>query len=112
LGVTKTVTQERWDKTKAKLAWVAAQLEDAKGKASGRPGEREITPHKPLESIHGFLVYVGRTYTTMVPYLKGIHLTLDSWRLNRGADGWPVDDDGWRLSNTVDDKLESPGGRR
>ena len=24
----------------------------------------------------------------MVPYLKGLHLTLDSWRPNRDEDGW------------------------
>jgi hypothetical protein len=115
--VTKTVTQERWDKTKDKLAWIVAQLEEARVEAAklealGKPKEKATIPHKPLESIRGFLVYVGRTYTTMVPYLKGIHLTLDSWRLNRGSDRWPVDDDGWRLSNTVDDRLESPGDRQ
>jgi hypothetical protein len=43
--------------------------------------------HKKMESIWGFLVYVARTYSTMVPYLKGIHLTLDSWRDGRGLDG-------------------------
>jgi hypothetical protein len=35
-----------------------------------------------------------------VPYLKGVHLSLDSWRANR-------DDDGWRSSNsTVEAKLD------
>jgi hypothetical protein len=27
----------------------------------------------------------------MVPYLKGLHLTIDSWRPNRGVDGWRDD---------------------
>ena len=36
----------------------------------------------------GFLLYVTRTYPSMVPYLKGIHLTLDSWRPQRDSEGW------------------------
>ena len=66
------VSQERWDKTKAKIKWIKDQL-DATPK--GKPTK---IPHKPLESIRGFLVYVSRTYPKTVPYLKGIHLTLDS----------------------------------
>jgi hypothetical protein len=106
VDVKKMVTQERWEKTQRKLDWIhrAAKGERGGDIASECPPER-IT-HKPLESIRGFLIYVARTYSTLVPYLKGIHLTLDSWRANRGDDGWPVDDDGWRLSNTIDDKIE------
>ena len=33
-----------------------------------------------MEFIRGLLVYVSRTYRDMNPYLKGVHLTLDSWR--------------------------------
>ena len=33
-----------------------------------------------MESIRGLLVYVSKTYKDMIPYLKGLHLTLDSWR--------------------------------
>ena len=39
--------------------------------------------HKELESIRGFVVYSGRTYPSLVPYFKGIHGTLDSWRPGR-----------------------------
>jgi hypothetical protein len=84
VDVRKMVTQERWEKTKSKLDWI--------WRASQGEHEEDITlecpeghiPHKKLESIRGFLVYIARTYPTMVPYLKGIHLTLDSWRANRG----------------------------
>jgi hypothetical protein len=39
----------------------------------------------------------------LVPYLKGIHLTLDSWRPN-----W--DDDGWKISvNTLEEKFAEAG---
>jgi hypothetical protein len=69
-------------------------------------------PHKQLESIRGFLVYVARTYATMVPYLKGVHLTLDFWRAGRGKDGWPHDDEGWRLTDTVDDRIEDANSRQ
>jgi hypothetical protein len=44
--------------------------------------------HKLLEQYRGFLVYVTRTYPIMVPYLKGLHLTLDSWRKGSAAKGW------------------------
>ena len=36
------------------------------------------------------MVYFCRTYSSFVPYLKGIHLTLDSWRANRNEEGWKV----------------------
>ena len=32
-----------------------------------------------LDSIRGFLVYVLMTYGDIIPYLKGIYLTFDSW---------------------------------
>jgi hypothetical protein len=46
--------------------------------------------HKKLESARGFLVYVANTFKAMTPYLKGIHLTLDSWREHRDHDGWKI----------------------
>jgi hypothetical protein len=55
--------------------------------------------HKIAEKCRGFLVYVSRTYRAMVPYLKGLHLTLDFWRADR-------DEDGWRVANTMDPRLE------
>ena len=45
-------------------------------------------PRKELESIRGFLVYVSRTYQEMIPYLKGVHLTIDGWQKGRNAEGW------------------------
>ena len=40
-----------------------------------------------MDSIRGFLVYVYRTYMDMIPYLKGVHLSLDIWRLYRDEKG-------------------------
>ena len=36
-------------------------------------------PHKRLECIIGFLIYVARTFKWMTPYLKGLHLTIGGW---------------------------------
>jgi hypothetical protein len=47
-------------------------------------------PHKRLEHIRGFLIYVIRTYPAFTSYLKGIHLTLDSWRPGRDQEGWKI----------------------
>ncbi len=60
------VSQEKWDKTKAMVTELA-----------------EMVPKGPLPlqrmlEIRGFLMYVVRTYTWMNPYIKGMHLTIDS----------------------------------
>ncbi len=52
--------------------------------------------HKELMSDRGFLVYVTRTYPTMIPYLKRFHLTIEMWRGGRNAEGWKV-----RAENSV-----------
>lgn len=40
-----------------------------------------------LEQGRGFLVYLSQTYTSIIPYLKGIHLDLDGWRGGKDQDG-------------------------
>ncbi len=76
-----SISQERWDKTKSILDWMDTELHT-----------HGSFPHNTLERHRGFLVYVSRTYPMMVPYLKGIHLTLDSWRPWRSPDGWKIVD--------------------
>ncbi|CAJ1960069.1 unnamed protein product [Cylindrotheca closterium] len=73
------VSQEKWDKTKLQVKEIAEELS---GSTLGS------LKHKALERKRGFLIYVTRTYPTMVPYLKGIHLTLDAWRPGRDDEGW------------------------
>ena len=34
------------------------------------------------------MVYVSKTYGDMKPYLKGVHLILESWRPYRDEYGW------------------------
>ena len=45
-------------------------------------------PQEQAESYYGFIVYMSRTYRGMMPYLKGIHLTLASWRVYCDYEGW------------------------
>ena len=92
----KLVTQERWDKTKAKIDWIWKEVQEILA------GIKPDMDYKTMESYRGFLIYVARTYTTLVPYLKGIPLTLDSWRPNR-------DDDGWKITNTLEEKFAEAG---
>jgi hypothetical protein len=77
--VTVLVSQDKWDKTKKWINWMSDVL--SRG--------NEIS-HKELERCRGFLIYVSRTYKAFVPYLRGIHKTIDSWRGYRNEDGWKM----------------------
>jgi hypothetical protein len=77
-GVFGSVTQERWDKSKTILEGMWEKVQHGDG----------IFNHKRLLSERGFLIYVTRAFPSMRPYLKGVHLTVDSWRLGRDEDGW------------------------
>jgi hypothetical protein len=70
-------TQEKWDKTRAHIQWMTDNI-----------GKKEGLDMKKMQSVRGFLVYVARTYPSIVPYLKGVHATIDSWRPGRDKDGW------------------------
>ena len=45
---------------------------------------------KTAESIVCFLVYVAMTYKSLIPYLKELYLSLNSWRKNRDNKGWKL----------------------
>jgi hypothetical protein len=77
--ITVLVTQERWNKTRSIIEWIRKGMD-----------EGEDLEFKTIEKHRGFLVYVSRTYPSMVPYLRGVHLTLDSWRPWRKEDGWKM----------------------
>jgi len=97
--VMKSVLRDCWSKTQEKVQWIAKYLNlvdeytsiNEEGTTEGRPNcpDGEI-PFKDLERVVGFLVYVSKTYTYMVPYLKGIYLTLNSWREGRDKMGWKI----------------------
>ena len=71
-----TVTQEKWDKTRAMVKELEEML-----------GAPEEIPLARLLSIRGYLNYVIRTYPWMTPYLQGLHLTIDGWRPDRDEHG-------------------------
>ncbi len=72
------VSQEKWDKTK----WLILEM---RGMV-----EVDHFPLAQLLQIHGFLMYVVPTYPWINPYMKGLHLTIDSWRPFRGPDGFKL----------------------
>jgi hypothetical protein len=90
--VTVLVSQDKWEKTKKWIAWMKQSLEKS-NKLS----------HKELERCRGFLIYVSRTYKAFVPYLRGIHKTIDSWRGYRHDDGWKMTEAEIRASIEADD---------
>jgi hypothetical protein len=82
--ICKTVSQEKWDKGCTIVENLSARCQDRSHPAN--------IGHKDLESKRGFLVHLAMTFTTIIPFLKGLHFTIDSWHLMR-------DDDGWKLSH-------------
>eukprot|EP00980_Cylindrotheca_fusiformis_P026387 scaffold16048_cov85-Cylindrotheca_fusiformis.AAC.1 len=80
-GVYVTVDQEKWTKSRRYMGEILNELQTS--------GDHSLD-FKQLEKKRGFLIYVTRTYPSMVPYLKGIHLTLDGWRRFRDEDGWKL----------------------
>jgi hypothetical protein len=76
-------------------------------------------PRKHFLSIRGYLVYVSMTYPSIEPYMKGIHLTAESWRKNRDVEGWRFEASEARLLTLNDetgkyimegDEGDNPGG--
>jgi hypothetical protein len=62
------VSQEKWDKTKRLIAELEGMV------------ALDCLPLTRLLQIRGFLMYVVHTYPWINPYMKGLHLTIDSWR--------------------------------
>jgi hypothetical protein len=106
-GVYKLVTDVWWKNTRCKIRWFAshAGLAAAYGNDDKQAKDRKDcpfghVPHMTAKLYRGFLVYILLTYGAMVPYLKGIYLTLDSWLPGR-------DEDGWKKTSTVEVKCET-----
>ena len=70
------VSQGKWDKTKLLIAELGDKI------------PKGPLPLQRLLEIRGFLMYVVWTYTWLNPYIKGLHLTVDSWRPGRAEDGF------------------------
>eukprot|EP00957_Ditylum_brightwellii_P042249 3199336-Ditylum_brightwellii.AAC.1 len=41
-----------------------------------------------MEKGQGFLVHIAEVYPMITPYLKDVHLTLESWQPNSDAGRW------------------------
>ncbi len=65
------VSQVKWDKTKLLIAELGEMI------------PKGPLPLQRLLETRGFLMYVVRTYTWLNPYIKGLHLMVDSWRPGR-----------------------------
>ena len=79
-SIYKTVSQAKWDKGKLYIDNLVDKCKD--------PMAPPRLNHKDLESKRGFLVHLSMTFPSIVPFLKGLHLTIDSWRPLRNDDGW------------------------
>ena len=75
--VRKFVSLAKWEKAKEFLDWVNAHCLQ----------KRDLDRAK-FRSGKGFLVHMSLTYDFLQPYLKGFHLSEESWRPGRDADGW------------------------
>eukprot|EP00536_Pseudo-nitzschia_multiseries_P013694 jgi/Psemu1/36047/gm1.36047_g len=62
---------------------------EAKSEKNGKSPVGKIH-HKTLKLCVGFLVYVAMKYIHMIPYLKGLYITLNSWRTHQDARGWTI----------------------
>ena len=72
------VSQEKWDKTKGLLKELTDMLADGP------------LPLQQQYEIRGFLMYVVWTYPWLNPYMKGMHLTIDSWQAGHAEDGFKM----------------------
>jgi len=80
LGVVVMTSQEKWDRMKSICSFWLEQLDQ---------GMSELG-YKRLLSDRGFMVYVTQAYPGMKPYLKGFHLSLETWRGGRDEEGWKM----------------------
>ena len=87
--ISKSVSQEKWDRGRA---IVLNLKEKCDGSSDGRPD----LVRKELEKVTGFLNHLAMTFDDINPFLKGLYLTLNSWRPNRDGEDWKVTDKKWK----------------
>jgi hypothetical protein len=93
VGTFVLTSQEKWGKARSQVKEIKAMLAKDWTKMN----------RKRLEQIRGFLQYVTQMYTSMTSYLIGIHMTIDSWREGRDADGWRLPIPSWSQVEKEDD---------
>ena len=78
-------SQEKWDKAKGIIGkWKEFLLD-----------KERLLDRKELERDRGFLVHLSMVYPCLTPYLKGLHLTLETWRPDRDIQGWKLPRNDW-----------------
>ena len=82
VGLFVTVSQKKWDKCKA---IISSLLE-----LYASPKDLPMMDLKDLERKTGFLVHLAMAYPAMMPFLRGLYLTMNSWRSMRDGDGWKL----------------------
>jgi hypothetical protein len=87
--ITKSVSQEKWDKGRAMIERHLLEIEESKD-------SRPFLDRRRLEKETGFLNHLSMTFETMVPFLKGFYLTLNSWREGRDDNDWKVSTKRWK----------------
>ena len=89
-AITKSVSQAKWDKGRG---IVLALNTKCQYHLHGRP----TLDRKNLESETGFLNHLTMTFDDATPFLKGLYLTLNSWRSHRDGDDWKLVDKRWDI---------------
>ena len=85
-GLFVSCSQEKWEKGKAIVEkWHKAVVKEGSSRLNRKELERGV----------GFLVHLSRSFPCIMPYLKGIYLTMESWRVGRDEDGWKLSTKGW-----------------
>ena len=98
-GIYTSTTSEKWSKGQGIFKRIREEYE-SKGNWLNR---------KLLEKDRGFLIHLSRTYPGMIPFLKGIHHTLESWRFGRDHNGWKWSTPEWEVY-LQDNKIKEDRG--
>ena len=87
--ITKSVSQEKWERGRGIVEALARIVGSS---ADGRP----LLDRKQLEKETGFMNHLAMTFETISPFLKGLYLTLNSWRNGRDEGDWKVTPKRWK----------------
>ena len=80
LGIVVLTSQEKWDRLKLICKKWLIRVE---------AGKLDLN-HTELRSDKGFMDHVTQAYPGMKPYLKGFHLSMETWQVGRDEEGWKL----------------------
>ena len=98
-GLYVTCSQEKWNKGKAYVNELQCAIVS---------NGWDTLDRKELERKRGFLVHMSRTFSYMTPYLKGLHLTLETFRPDRLPSGWKMSKKDWAAKFSGESGEEIP----